>query len=123
MELGPYISDFPYKTSIHRGFPSTMFDETRGHIVSNIYKTYTIPLIMYIYNYIYIYYTGKNICFYFVTYIQSTRLLAAQTGPLQLEDLSADLSARNAAISALGPAGQWQQALLVLQMLDVDLVM
>jgi len=38
-----------------------------------------------------------------------------------LEDLS-DLSARNAAISALSPAGQWQHALLLLQMLDVALM-
>ena len=59
MELGPYISDVPYKTSIHRGFPSTMFDETRGHIVSNIYNTYTIPLIMYIL-YIYMLYWKKK---------------------------------------------------------------
>ena len=31
LENGPFISNFPNKTSIHRTFPIAMFDETRGY--------------------------------------------------------------------------------------------
>ena len=33
LEKGPFIGDVPMKTSIHRGFSSAMFDETRGYIL------------------------------------------------------------------------------------------
>ena len=39
MENGPFIGDFPIKTSIHRGYSTAMFDETRGYTsIADSYK-------------------------------------------------------------------------------------